>query len=120
MYSRELTFDIILFPHLLNLHRSVASFSFSLAILPSHVSLQQRHIQPEQSQGEREGKLRKAAVDWTRSLREGESGSRARRRQPSGVCVAAEGCQVSHYILCIHFKRMNGILNIDLDVGEIV
>lgn len=30
------------------------------------------------------------------------------------VSAVGEGCQVSHGILCIHFMRMNDILNIDL------
>lgn len=110
MFSGELTFGV-LFSHLLNLHHSAVSFS--LAIQPSHVSLQQRHVQPEPNQGARGPKKRSP---WTGLAAAAASRMNRAHVHVSANCpvsVAVGGCQVSHEILCIHFRRMNDILNID-------
>lgn len=109
-FQESLTFDVLFF-HLLNLHQSVV---FTLAIQPSHVSLQQRHVQPESNRG---GSRPENRPPWTRFAAAAASRMTFAHVHVSANCpvsVAVGGCQVSHEIVCIHFRRMNNILNIDL------
>lgn len=81
MFSRELTFGILFSPS-----PQAAVVSFSWAMQPSHVSLQQRHVQPEPNRGARGPKKRSP---WT-----GLAAAAASRMNRAHVHVSAN-CPVS-------------------------